>query len=827
MHKYYKFFVVFLLIVFTPLHTVNSQEATRYNLPDGAIERFGKGWVRDIEFSPNGEKFAVATTIGILIYDSRTGQEKILIEDSMSSGAEALSYSPTGNILAVAHEDYTIRLWNPNFQNQQKPIPTLRGHTDRILAIRFSPDGKILASASADSSIRLWNPYGLTDEDKLIAILPYKAPVRAIAFSPDNQLLVGGSDDGKIQVWDSGTGDLIYNFKGHEEAVQAVDFSTTRTELASAGINGRVFLWSLIGEGVRQNTTIQHNTDIYDLKFSPDGNILATGAADRLIRIWNKNAPNKNTPLKGHEDIVSNLDFSPDGTAIVSGSPDGRILFWDRIGERIRYKILGHTGGIKALTYTNDNRIRACGAGIDGKLRIWDAGTSSSLSILREHIGLTQAVTFSNDGKTIASGGSQDGTIFLSNVSKVLESRVEFNDDSLLKILTGNRHGITALAITPENKTIATGGDDGRIHIIDHESNKKLVELKGPQYRISALTFGLDSTRLFSGEENGTVRQWNSLTGEEIGDGFNGSFGAISALAYSTISKYLAVGDRNGKIQFYNPVTNNRKKMEFQTPHRSKVTVLIFSKDGNTLVSGSENGTIILWDMKRVNHSPEEVAKIAPKGRIHPINERINIPNKNELTATKIAKIARSATVNIITLNVNKDTIGQGSGFFISNNKIATNYHVVDGASSIYVRIVDKERLYRVESIVATDKPHDLAILKVTGITVPVLTLANSDSIEIGENVYAVGNPGGLEGTFSQGIISSIRGKNPNKWIQITAAISPGSSGGAVLNSKGEVIGIATSAHFNIDPKLKVNRSQNINFAVPSNYLKTLLSKVK
>ncbi len=81
--------------------------------------------------------------------------------------------------------------------------------------------------------------------------------------------------------------------------------------------------------------------------------------------------------------------------------------------------------------------------------------------------------------------------------------------------------------------------------------------------------------------------------------------------------------------------------------------------------------------------------------------------------------------------------------------------------------------------------------------------------------------------TCSDVIISSIRETERSKYIQMTAPISPGSSGGAVLNSKGSVIGIATLTYYRIDPKIKINRAQNINFAVPSNYLKALLKKIK
>ena len=133
--------------------------------------------------------------------------------------------------------------------------------------------------------------------------------------------------------------------------------------------------------------------------------------------------------------------------------------------------------------------------------------------------------------------------------------------------------------------------------------------------------------------------------------------------------------------------------------------------------------------------------------------------------------------------------------------------------------MVGKEEIYAIEKIVAHSKNHDLAIVKVKGvkiigINVPALPLGDSDAVQIGDKVYVAGNPEGLEGTFSDGIISAIRGNSTDKIFQMTAPISPGSSGGPVLNDSGKVIGISVGG---------MEHGQNLNFAIPVNYLKPLV----
>ena len=818
MKKFYLSAITYLLLSNLFLSLAYAQDSSELDLPKGAIERFGKGWVRDIEFSPDGSQLAVATTTGIWIYNSHTGKQINQFEGHMG-GANAISYSRNGQLLAATHQDLTIRLWEPNNKNQKEPIPALRGHKDKIYAVTFSSDGNssMLASASADKTIRLWDPHTLPDDERLIAILPYKDAVRTVAFSFDNRMLAGGSDDGIIQVWDAGTGDRIYEFIEHIDSVQAVHFSRNRTELLSASLDGNVLLWSLVGEGGRLHSPIQHNASVYTAKFSPDGNTFATGSADKLIRLWDTNTTKHNLTFTGHKDSVSDIDFSPDGTTLVSASPDGTILLWDTIGARTRIEISEHTGGIKALAYTEDNRIRACGTGLDGKLRLWDAGTSSDLSPLSEHTGLTKAVTFSNDGKIIVSGGSEDGTIFLSNVLKVLENNKGINNESLQTVLTGNTHGITALALSPAGTTLATGGADGRIHLLDVAFRRELKVLKGAQGTITALTFAVDGTHLFSGEENGTIRQWNALTGTEVGTGYNTPLGAITALSYSNSTEYLAAGDATGTIQFFNPLTKHKTGDGFFIPH-SSITTLIFSDDGSSLVSGSENGTIIVWDVNVGLLNTKLEDNTSEEDTIRSQTNALQKRNIIEKTPQQIAQNALKATVYFGIQKLD-GTISEGSGFFIRSSYIATNYHVIEGATAAYIKLVGKQTTYRVENIAATAPEHDLAILKVSNTNSAVLPLANSDKVEIGETVYAVGNPKGLEGTFSKGIVSAIQTGSNNQWIQIDASISPGSSGGAVLNSRGEVIGIATAIHKDED-------AQNLNFVVPSNYLKVLLRKV-
>ena len=187
------------------------------------------------------------------------------------------------------------------------------------------------------------------------------------------------------------------------------------------------------------------------------------------------------------------------------------------------------------------------------------------------------------------------------------------------------------------------------------------------------------------------------------------------------------------------------------------------------------------------------------------------------LTSPEIAQTALGSTVLLVIEG--RSGYSFGSGFVVRKGQIATNYHVIEGIRRGYAKVVGGTTEHAIEAILAVDVARDLAIVKVSGIRAPALPLGDSNTVQIGNIVYVAGNPQGLEGTFSEGIISAIRREGNSlvqgTILQMTAPISPGSSGGPVLNNDGQVIGISVG---------QTVGGQNLNYAIPVNYLKPLIT---
>jgi len=167
--------------------------------------------------------------------------------------------------------------------------------------------------------------------------------------------------------------------------------------------------------------------------------------------------------------------------------------------------------------------------------------------------------------------------------------------------------------------------------------------------------------------------------------------------------------------------------------------------------------------------------------------------------------------VLISTTDIHAAPLARGSGFFFKPNLVATNLHVLTGASRGEIEIVGAGLRYRISEIVGVDRTHDVCVLKIDGVSAPALSLSTSRQDAVGDDIYVAGNPEGLKGSLSKGIISAIR--KDQALIQIDASISPGSSGGPVINSRGEAIGITVGA---------LTSGQHLNFAIPAAFLSSL-----
>lgn len=194
------------------------------------------------------------------------------------------------------------------------------------------------------------------------------------------------------------------------------------------------------------------------------------------------------------------------------------------------------------------------------------------------------------------------------------------------------------------------------------------------------------------------------------------------------------------------------------------------------------------------------------------LTEKVVVPSDIE---QQTAQIRKASTV-ILTVETTDGKVGRGSGFFIREDLIVTNIHVVAGIYgeplSCSAKLVDPPTHYSIKGVVASDPDHDLVILRVEGAGAGVLPLGDSDTVKLGEEVIAIGTPKGVSSKIVKGTINRITAD----FFRVKATLPSGYSGGAVLNDAGEVIGICVEG----------GETKTLSSVIPSNHLKTLLKDI-
>ncbi len=596
--------------------------------PRNAKAQLGKGRIHRITYSPDGKSLAVASGIGIWIYDILTNR---VIKMWVVNGHEVncVEYSPDGHYIAGGCDDGSVWILNTK---TGEPFPlTFDVHTDIVWKIAYSPDGKTIATDSRDETTRFWdvssiylkqsntiintkhtitkesfhaNDVLFTSDGKEVVCVSWKDKISILntktyepimtsnlhpdcettstAFSPTQEIIAVGSDNGKIYLYDRITNELIITLTAHKEHVDVLTFSPDGKTLASASLYEKsIKLWDTHTAN-HIKTFKGHESYIRGLAFSPDGETLTSGSGDGTIRNWDIHSGDNIIKYTGYSEYVMNIAYNPNGNQIASKTSDHTIRLWDtRRCKNIEtyYQFQETTFGI---TFNSDGNLLVASAADNGiKLLIVNTGEHKIIPTGQSEI--YEDISFSPDGNTLVSKDT-DNNIGLWDVQTCEEKKVQLGPDNCVR----------GIAFHPDGKTIATRNLENSIQLWDVDTGENLKTFFAHSGGVDCIEFSPDEKTLASAGNDDFIKLWDTNTNKSIME-LTGHTDMTICLAFSPDGKTLASGREDGSIILRDTENERHKKILYG--HSIKVNSMKFSPDGKTLASGSADGTVLLWEI--------------------------------------------------------------------------------------------------------------------------------------------------------------------------------------------------------------------------------------
>ena len=600
-----------------------AQDFTTRALPEGAKARIGKGVTLPggVAYAPDGTRLAVASSIGIWIYDTETYKELALLTGH-KFGVRSLSFSPDGSMLASA-DGNVLHLWDVATGTYEQIDGVKLGGL--ITSAVFSPDGKTLAIGGSTTTLGLWNVEAGEFQQTLTREL---GEVRKILFSPDGKTLVAEGSR-FVSLWDIETGDLKHTFVGSgisfspdgktlayggfDDSIKLRDVETgTETQVGTEPTGGATYI-VFSPDGGTLASTVRNNISLWDVDtgehlqtitayigvvesvvFSPDGQTLLSNADRGIIHLWDTGTYTRKHTLAGHMGGVQSVALSADGQMLAAGSEMGPIHLWDVDTRTHKNTLIGHRWKVNSVSFSADSQTLASG-GADGTVRLWDMETGALRNTLTGHTNEVQSVSFTPDSQTLASG-SWDRTIRLWDVDAA----------TLKNTLTGHTNRLT---FSPDGQTLASSSVQG-INLFDVETATLKATLTGHTAVTLTVAFSSDGQMLASGNTDGTLHLWDVPTGvhKHMINAHTEDVQTldVQSVAFSPDGSTLASGGEDWTVRLWDTSTGEHKQTI--SGHTWGVTGIMFSLDGAILASASPDGTVLLWELAPVEPEPTRLA---------------------------------------------------------------------------------------------------------------------------------------------------------------------------------------------------------------------------
>lgn len=644
-------FISTVLFSFIAISEIVAEDNTKVGLLEGAIARLGKGGINIMRFSPDGSYLAVGTDVGTWLYNVQDGTETALFSEH--AGVNALAFTQDGRQLASGgFNNPIIQVWDMETKSKLLTIE-LNQRLNTLSALSFY--GQTLIG-NISHEIIFWNVKSST----ILSKTQLNETFDPVVFSRDGSNFAAGDHDGGIQLWDTTTSSQYASLDGHKDDIDSnifsLAFSPDKSTLASGSEDKTVKLWET--QSHKSFATLSgHAAWITSVAFSEDGKTLASGDAGSDIRLWDLDTLKEIVSINGHKNTINALAFAPAetlryGACLASGSADGTIRFWNaKNGEELVTFATGHIEWIKAVAFS-ENDTNLVSAAFNGNVDVSSLKTNQELTTFTDtQSDFTETIMLAQNAQLLLSV-SRRGMIrfnpigygFYGSFRSAAEPQLRniFTGERLLSNDVNDSISIIAAAFTPDSNILALNSHR-KINALHLNSGTELFEIeRNSSSNRSRLYFSPDGKRLAAISESVKAQVWDIRTQRDITPS---NIKTATAVAFSPDSTVLAAVSREGiylwildkesdekhtmiPVSFYasnwilefspdGTVLIGSALVKWDSPimmwyvetghflgnisgHSGPVETFVFSHNGKILASGSQDGTVLLWDWDKI-----------------------------------------------------------------------------------------------------------------------------------------------------------------------------------------------------------------------------------